>query len=234
MDVGPRHYCRNPRCRSKLPAPVENHHHAFCARGCYESFYRSRCLVCEDPMQRRREGQQIRSGHAKCAAEYRKFPHAFAFPVAKGQISHESLGSAHSTGTKFGLAGYPPARWCLRGWWWGDPGIGDLSLYDGEGLSLVRIVLKDGQWHLRSPLSWPCRVWPNLETARHGAEAIALASLALDPKIAARIAKDNTTPHPMGPPLNRQPVPPDAAIASGWKPTGEGVAPEIPEFLRRH
>jgi hypothetical protein len=30
----PRHRCRNQRCRSKLPAPVENEHHAFCTRGC--------------------------------------------------------------------------------------------------------------------------------------------------------------------------------------------------------
>jgi hypothetical protein len=31
--------CRNPRCRMKLPTPVDNHHHAFCTRGCYESFF---------------------------------------------------------------------------------------------------------------------------------------------------------------------------------------------------
>jgi len=54
-DTKLRHYCRNPRCRSKLPTPVESEHHAFCTRGCVESFYRSRCRVCErrldiDPM----------------------------------------------------------------------------------------------------------------------------------------------------------------------------------------
>jgi hypothetical protein len=31
-----RHYCRNTHCRSKLKAPVENEHHAFCAAGCYD------------------------------------------------------------------------------------------------------------------------------------------------------------------------------------------------------
>jgi len=36
-----RHYCRNPRCRSKLPDPVENTREAFCCRGCYRQFYRS-------------------------------------------------------------------------------------------------------------------------------------------------------------------------------------------------
>jgi hypothetical protein len=42
-----RHYCRNPRCGSKLPAPVSNSREAFCTRGCYNSFYLSRCLICE-------------------------------------------------------------------------------------------------------------------------------------------------------------------------------------------
>jgi hypothetical protein len=37
-----RHYCRNPRCRSKLPNPIANPREAFCARGCHGSFYRKR------------------------------------------------------------------------------------------------------------------------------------------------------------------------------------------------
>jgi hypothetical protein len=32
-----RHRCRNPKCRSKLPKPVANEHHAFCTRGCRAS-----------------------------------------------------------------------------------------------------------------------------------------------------------------------------------------------------
>jgi hypothetical protein len=64
-----RHYCRNPRCRMKLPTPVENEHHAFCTRGCFESFYLHRCLVCEEQMKRKRSNQRIKSGHGRCAAE---------------------------------------------------------------------------------------------------------------------------------------------------------------------
>ena len=48
-----RHYCRNPRCRMKLPTPVENEHHAFCTRACYESFYLTRCRVCERDLRKR-------------------------------------------------------------------------------------------------------------------------------------------------------------------------------------
>jgi hypothetical protein len=54
-----RHYCRNPRCRSKLPAPVTNTRDAFCARGCHTSFYRKRCVVCEGPIERKSEHQKL-------------------------------------------------------------------------------------------------------------------------------------------------------------------------------
>jgi hypothetical protein len=60
-----RHMCRNPRCRSKLGAPVSNPREAFCARGCHTSFYRKRCLVCEGQMERKRENQTI-CGRRKC------------------------------------------------------------------------------------------------------------------------------------------------------------------------
>jgi hypothetical protein len=60
-----RKMCRNPKCRSKLAAPVSNEHEAFCTRGCHSSFYRSRCLVCEDKMERKTENQLL-CGKRKC------------------------------------------------------------------------------------------------------------------------------------------------------------------------
>ena len=54
-----RHYCRNPKCRSKLPKPASNEREAFCARGCHTAFYRKRCLVCEGPIERSRDDQKI-------------------------------------------------------------------------------------------------------------------------------------------------------------------------------
>jgi hypothetical protein len=65
FEVETRHFCRNPRCRSKLPAPVTNGREAFCARGCHSSFYRRRCRVCEGPMTRRTERQLI-CGKRRC------------------------------------------------------------------------------------------------------------------------------------------------------------------------
>jgi len=243
MSVALRHRCRNPRCRLKLPAPVENEHHAFCTPGCHAQFYRSRCLVCEDPMRRKREGQRIKSGHKKCEVEYRKFPHAFSYPLSRAQISDEALRSAHSTGTKFGIAGYPPRRCCLREWWWGDPGIGDLSLYDKDGLTLARLVLEgDDLYHLRSPITWPRMAWADLEEAKRRAESLALSAIPLesfDPKLAARIKKDNATPHPMGPPPNRQPRKADGAVLLGAgskiaeAKIDSGIDTSISDFLRR-
>jgi len=78
-----RHYCR--KCRSKLPAPIENVRKAFCCRGCHSAFYRTRCLVCEkdtgtNPLtgeKRKRLGQRKFCGR-KCKAEARQFPHVYA------------------------------------------------------------------------------------------------------------------------------------------------------------
>jgi len=214
MTAPLRHYCRNLRCRSKLPAPVENTHFAFCTPGCHASFYRSRCLVCEEPMRRKRESQRVKSGHKKCEAEYRKFPHAFSFPLSRAKISDEGLRSADKTGVKFGLKGHPPTAHCLREWWWGGDGEGDHSLYDRDGLTIARIVLVDGRYHLRAPVAIPRQSWASLEEAKRGAENFALMALPTDPKVAARIKKVNETPHPMGPPLNRLCV---AASISGGR-----------------
>jgi hypothetical protein len=246
MSGALRHRCRNPRCRLKLPAPVENHHCAFCTRGCFESFYQNRCRVCERDL--RKTGRRGDAGRlycrppARCRQEAEKWPEKYrygppaAFPATK-------LRSAHSTGIKFGLAGYPPVHNSLRHWWWADPGIGDLSLYDSDGLTLARIVLKDdGCYHLRTPITWPRMAWAGLDAAKHRAESLALSAIPLesfDPKLAARIKKDNATPHPMGPPLNRQPHRTDGEMLLGANSkitetkTDSGINTSIPDFLRR-
>jgi hypothetical protein len=38
MSTALRHRCRNPRCRAKLTAPVENKRHAFCCHGCHAAW----------------------------------------------------------------------------------------------------------------------------------------------------------------------------------------------------
>jgi hypothetical protein len=66
-----RHYCRNPRCRSKLPAAVSNPREAFCTRGCHNNFYRRCCLICERPIEQPKRGKRKICSKAKCRAAYR-------------------------------------------------------------------------------------------------------------------------------------------------------------------
>jgi hypothetical protein len=221
-----RHRCRNQHCRLKLKAPVENEHHAFCCHGCFDRFYLKRCRVCErdiasNPItgERRKRLSKRHYCGRKCKQEAARFPRVYAWGVPEAGKSPVSSRSAHSTHTFFGLAGHRPKAHCLRDWWWGDPDIGDCSLYDAEGLTRARIVLQDGRWHLRSPRAMPRQSWDSQEVAEHGAKNFALMAIPLaeiDPKLAARIKRDNETPHPMGPPLNRAwPINSDDAVRLG-------------------
>jgi hypothetical protein len=70
-DFVVRRYCRNPRCRSKLPAPVSNRREAFCTRGCHNSFYRHRCLICERPIEQPKRGRRLICKKAKCRSALR-------------------------------------------------------------------------------------------------------------------------------------------------------------------
>jgi hypothetical protein len=54
-----RHYCRNSRCRGKLNTPTDNPHKAFCCKGCHNSFYLKKCLVCERPITKTTSRQEI-------------------------------------------------------------------------------------------------------------------------------------------------------------------------------
>jgi hypothetical protein len=241
-----RHYCRNPRCRMKLPAPVENHPRAFCCRGCYDSFFLNRCLVCErdtrvDPMtgQPRTRGRQFCG--RECRSEKSRFPHVYAPPATKKARyplgASSSSKSAHSTGIKIGDEGDRATAAIPRGWWWGgDPDGGDHSLYDRDGLTAARVVLEpDGRYHLRSPIAYPPQSWPDLDTAMRGAVSFALACLPVDPKVAARIKRDNETSHPMGPPSGSDRAPVETTnfkIRECGANTYLDPGP-IPEFLRR-
>jgi len=236
--------CRNPRCRSKLPTPVENEHHAFCTRGCYESFYRTRCRVCEADLRKTsKRGDKNRRycrPPNRCAREARKWPEKYGFgvqPLLPPVQRTNNVRSAHSTGLKIGDRADRPTAHCLRGWCWGGDGELDHSLYDRDGLTIARVVLEgDGRYHLRKPIAIPRRAWSALGEAKRGAENFALMAMpleAVDPKLAARTKRDNETPHPMGPPLNRPPLTNDAT-PSAWQLTGNGAGvPDIPDFLRR-
>jgi hypothetical protein len=238
-----KHYCRNPRCRSRLPEPVENEHRAFCTRGCYESFYWNRCRACERDLRKTGKPGDAHRLYCRppnrCAAEARKWPEKYGFgarPVRPPTFRTTNVRNADEMGLKIGPAGDRPIAHHLRGWWWGGNGEHDHSLYNGEGLTIGRVVLEgDGRYHLRTPIAIPRRTWAHLEEAKRRAESFALMAIpsaAVDPKLAARIKRDNEAPHPMGPPLNRPPLTSDA-ISSDWRPTAARDPGPIPDFLRR-
>jgi hypothetical protein len=209
MNVTARHFCRNTHCRTKLKQPVENFHHGFCCKGYYSQFYGLRCVVCEKAIRRRTHNKR-HCGHIRCRSELRKYPHVYAFP-SKIDLPptkrRADAKSAHSTGTKMAhfdtpwdVPGSRPKWRGLREWWWGDPlGGTDLSLYDQDGLTLARIVLVDGAYELRSPITWPRKCWPDLESAKRGAELIALSALPPDKATVKALERKQ----PMKPPLNR-------------------------------
>ena len=90
-----RHMCRNPRCRSRLPAaPVSNPREAFCTRGCHTQFYRKHCIACEQRMERKRESQQL-CGRWKCKNH---------FAALK---AHFSLGRYHPSSSALDASGKP-------------------------------------------------------------------------------------------------------------------------------
>jgi hypothetical protein len=100
-----RHYCRDPRCRMKLKAPVENPREAFCCRGCHQGFYRKHCLICEAEMVRKAENQLI-CGKRRCrnALQERQNLGRYLAPPDTADPPK----SAHSTGLKSRLAAYQP------------------------------------------------------------------------------------------------------------------------------
>ena len=170
-----RHFCRNPRCRMKLPAPVENLHKAFCTRGCHSSFYLSRCLVCEDRMIRKRSDQRFKSGHGKCKAEYQRFPHVYDFRGPSPTISNVSLANADSTG----LQTSPPRHRSLRHWRWTDEVDLELELHQAGHL-LAQLEHNRGRYRLTHPRTRPMLSWPDLDEAKHQAESFALMAMPRD------------------------------------------------------
>jgi hypothetical protein len=137
-----RHFCRNPHCRSKLAAPVDNKHHAFCTPGCHAVFYRSRCLVCEDPMRRKREEQRFKSGHNTCKKEYQRFPLVYdllesILATTLAEIDSRHLETLDSSGSKVDPCAVLPRKMFWRekkgrGWYW-EADLGEHRLFNRSG-----------------------------------------------------------------------------------------------------
>ena len=66
-----RQRCRNPQCRAKLAAPISNAREVFCCSGCRASFFRTRCRICEAPIEQPARGTRLICNKAKCKNAWR-------------------------------------------------------------------------------------------------------------------------------------------------------------------
>jgi hypothetical protein len=91
--------CRNQKCRSKLTAPTDNEHKAFCTPYCYTQFYFWKCKVCEKPILKGRRRKQPDHCHDhRCRKDFRRYPDAFSYtPSQKCALG---VRSAHFAGVK--------------------------------------------------------------------------------------------------------------------------------------
>jgi len=106
-----RHYCRNPRCRSKLPSPASDPRKAFCTRGCHSSFYLKRCIVCENDKPAGSTARRKLCQRPKCEGRYRKNSAHYLFLGADTTSAANVLRSAQSTGIK--SAGLDDRPWYI-------------------------------------------------------------------------------------------------------------------------
>ena len=106
-----RHYCRNPRCRSKLPSPAFDPRKAFCTRGCHSSFYLKRCLVCENDKPAGSTARRKLCRRPKCEGRYRKNSARYSFLGADTTFAANAPRNAQSTGIK--STGFDDRPWYI-------------------------------------------------------------------------------------------------------------------------
>jgi hypothetical protein len=184
-EVKLRHRCRNPHCRSKLPAPVGNDHKAFCCRSCFNSFYLKRCLVCEKLKDKYHQRRQL-CGSVDCRRDKARFPHLFEWSSVFQPGVAETVEDASETlmpcGSNRAIA------WlvgCLRAFAWQETDVDTLTLLhrqpDGSNraAALVRRAEAGDRWWLARPHIIPEPPIEPLDEVKHRAISLALMALPL-------------------------------------------------------
>jgi hypothetical protein len=212
-----RHRCRNVRCGAKLKTPTGNPHAAFCCRGRFDSFYRTRCRVCERPIDHKTKRRLV-CKRSECRHEFQRRPECFSGPTSSGSgLGHISSRNPIKPGLKIGTKPGRPFR-IVAG-----PGLTETSF------RLATIPL-DPQFATRLDRLHADYVTHRRKAAWHARRAA---------QIKRRLPPVNVLGgyrFPGAPALDMSPIdpPPEWAIPSRWVPTGTGaIAPDIPDFLRR-
>jgi hypothetical protein len=207
-----RHRCR--QCRGKLSTPTEIPQRAFCTRFCFDSFYRHRCRVCEEPIRRRAEHQKV-CIRRECKNELRRYPHLYQLPK-RGQGSQNvatPLRSADKTGLKTRHDATPCLPRGLRHWHWGHLDDHDWRLINGKGHDVARVRQEGDCYWVTYPRAIPEPPLEGLEAACRRAVSLALARI--EPLIVRQPG-----PHPLGRPSNIGPV---TFQQTDWQPAGDGA-----------
>jgi hypothetical protein len=183
MNVLLRHYCRNPRCHSKLAEPVDSDRGAFCTRGCHTTFYRHRCIVCEKRISRTTETKRL-CGSGQCRYAHKANPGVYGF---RGSIVAPTPRSGSETLIN---CAFKSGVLTDRGWRWNDAEDGH-ELINQEG-KIVAVFRADADGYLIvHPRVHPAQRAATLEGARKLAISMALPGLPLARAKAARVARNN-------------------------------------------
>jgi hypothetical protein len=184
-----RHRCRNPRCRLKLPEPVENVKAAFCKRGRFDQFHRRRCVVCEREYERTAEHQRV-CRRRKCRAELRRWTARYVpFGVKSDNPPSDVISPLRKRvkpGTFFRTRDGRGFEWIrLTG------EDADWQLLDREGKQVARIRQEGSGYWVARPRAIPEPAIESIDDAKRRAVHLVLASLPLDPQTATRVARIN-------------------------------------------
>jgi hypothetical protein len=211
-----RHRCRNPRCGARLRPAISHPRDAFCCRACFERFYRFRCLICEQPINRKTKRRQV-CHRPKCRHEFRRHRERFfstRYPASV--LDHNGLRSADKTDPKIGTSA-------------------GRRFVQSAGSKLSATALRCASIPLDPELVarlnrgcdlWRCQVF---ESATKNSKAQRALRLHFS-----RAALGGYR-FPGAPAVDLPPLPSvEWAVPSRWKPSPTAVdCPDIPEFLLR-
>jgi len=213
-----RHRCRNPRCGAQLKDPVDNSRAAFCCSGCFESYFRNRCLVCERPFKRKRKAEHQRFCRPRCQKEFRRHPERFlGVRYQTSVLSVATFKTPIKSGLKIGTLGGQPFRMVAG------------PVLTPIGLRLASLPLDPGFVARLERVHAPY-----LEARRRAKRAAARRALIKRHHSPVNILGGYRFPN--APAIDLIPPPAtDWAVPSRWIPTtGAGAdVPDVPDFLRR-
>jgi hypothetical protein len=166
-----RHFCRNPRCRLKLPEPVENSHAAFCTKGCWLQYHRKRCCVCERPIEQPKGGGERRLCKRRvCRLELDKWP-AVYLPFG------QSIQKQETASRNAGKTAFSSPRSLRRAHWQRIAGEDEDYDLNGKGKMVARIRQEGAHWWVAAPRSLPDPPLETLDNARRRALSMALMAM---------------------------------------------------------